>query len=136
MREILLAHARRYPNMESQDYMKLLYQSEFGPGHLVDAQGGRVLERLQEEFAQAVGEGYAPTQVVEDIGGGLCRFHLSPAALTVEELPLVQKCFSLSTHPRGNREGLWQKVGQLAGLCWKREIPLKSEELSLYQALY
>ncbi len=136
MREILLAHARRYPNMEPQDYMKLLYQSEFGPGHLVDAQDGKVLERLKEEFAQAAGEGYTPAQTVEDIGGGLCRFHLSPTALTAEELPLVQTCFSLSAHPRGSLEGLWQKVGQLAGLCWKGEIPLKKEELSLYQALY
>ena len=28
-------HARRYPLMAPQDFGKLAYQSEFGPGHMV-----------------------------------------------------------------------------------------------------
>ena len=33
--EILQTHAARYPLMQPQDYAKLLYQSEFGPRHLL-----------------------------------------------------------------------------------------------------
>lgn len=136
MREVILSHAGRYPDMEARDYMKLLYQSEFGPGHLISAQDGKVLEWLEKELAQAQEEGYAPAQPVEDIGGGLCRLHLDPSSLTREDLPLVQTCFALSARPRGSLEGLWHRVGQLAALCWEGEIPLKNEELSLYTALY
>lgn len=28
-------HAARYPRMEPQDFGKLIYQSEFGPGHFI-----------------------------------------------------------------------------------------------------
>lgn len=136
MRQAILAHAARYPDMAAQDYMKLLYQSEFGPGHLVSAQDGKVLEWLERELGQAREEGYAPPVPVEDIGGGLCRLHLDPRSLQAGDLPLLQTCFALSAHPRGSLAGLWHKAGELAGLCWKGEIPLKNEELSLYQALY
>ena len=45
----LRIHMRRYPQSEPQDWIKLLYQSEFGPGHFVEA--GRVLARLKSEMA-------------------------------------------------------------------------------------
>ena len=45
----LRIHMRRYPQSEPQDWIKLLYQSEFGPGHFVEA--GAVLARLKSEMA-------------------------------------------------------------------------------------
>ena len=72
LENILTLHARRYPAMEAADYIKLLYQSEFGPGHMVAE--GDALACLQTEFAQAEEEGYAPAYTIEAIGGGLCRF--------------------------------------------------------------
>ena len=38
-------HARRYPLMAPQDFGKLAYQSEFGPGHMV-SDPALALERL------------------------------------------------------------------------------------------
>ena len=35
MKEILLAHLKQYPQMQLQDVVKLLYQSEFGGGHMI-----------------------------------------------------------------------------------------------------
>ena len=35
LRAILLAHAKRYPLMQPQDAVKLIYQNEFGGGHLI-----------------------------------------------------------------------------------------------------
>ena len=51
LENILTLHARRYPAMEAADYIKLLYQSEFGPGHMVAE--GDALACLQTEFARA-----------------------------------------------------------------------------------
>ena len=101
MKRILSVHAQRYPLMEPWDYVKLLYQSEFGPGHLVEE--GDVLPGLQAEFIMAKGIGYAPPYLSEAIGGGLCRFHLDPHRLSPEDLPLLARCFALSARPRGSR---------------------------------
>ena len=35
MKTILLTHAARYPLMEPRDAVKLIYQNEFGGGHLI-----------------------------------------------------------------------------------------------------
>ena len=47
----LRIHMRRYPQSEPQDWIKLLYQSEFGPGHFVEA--GAVLARLKSGDGRA-----------------------------------------------------------------------------------
>ncbi len=134
LKTILPLHARRYPGMEPRDYVKLLYQSEFGPGHLV-AQG-EALERLQAELTQAGEEDYRPEYLSEAIGGGLCRFHLDPRRLTGDDLPLLERCFTLSARPRGSRRGLWQKLGELSGLAWGGALPLEAQELELFLTLY
>lgn len=134
LKNVLTLHAQRYPAMEVRDYVKLLYQSEFGPGHLVEA--GDALTALQDEFAQAREEGYAPEYAVEAIGGGLCRVHLDPRLLTGEDLPLLARCFARSARPRGSVEGLWKKLGLLTALTWTGELPLGRRELELFLALY
>lgn len=134
MKHILTLHARRYPAMEIRDYVKLLYQSEFGPGHLVEAE--EALEELGAELKQAAEEEYAPEYAVEAIGGGLCRAHLDPRLLTGEDLPLLSRCFTHSAYPRGSEAGLWEKLGELAGLAWTGELPLDPRELELFLAIY
>ena len=49
MREILIRHWEHYPRMEAQDLVKLIYQSEFGGGHLI-RDPGESLRRLQAEY--------------------------------------------------------------------------------------
>lgn len=131
---ILKLHARRYPAMESRDYAKLLYQSEFGPGHLVAE--GDALPFLREEFAREQTEGYVPAYTVEAIGDGLCRCHLDPKRLTEEDLPLLARCFALSARPRGSGRGLWEKLGLLSGLAWTGQLPLDCAELDDFLAEY
>ena len=36
MKEFLLDHLNKYPEMQFQDAVKLLFQIEFGPGHLIE----------------------------------------------------------------------------------------------------
>ena len=75
-RELLLAHAARYPFMEATDYAKLLYQSAFAGGHLI-ASREAALNRLADEINAPGGDGFAP--LTESIGGGLMRLYLAPA---------------------------------------------------------
>ena len=133
-RHILSLHAQRYPAMELRDYVKLLYQSEFGPGHPVDQE--EALESLKVEFAQAQKEGYAPEYAAEAIGGGLCRSHLDPRLLTMEDLSLLSQCFARSSHPRGTPAGFWSKLGELSAMAWSGELPLDPKELELFLDLY
>lgn len=134
LKNVLTLHAQRYPAMGARDYVKLLYQSEFGPGHLVES--GDALEELKAEFAQAREERYAPEYAVEAIGGGLCRVHLDPRRITEEDLSLLARCFALSARPRGREKGLWEKLGLLTGLAWDGELPIDPRELELFLALY
>lgn len=131
---LLELHAKRYPSMELRDYVKLLYQSEFGPGHL--AQAGDALSFLQEEFAQAEAEGYSPAYTAEAIGDGLCRFHLDPRRLAEEDLPLLARCFSLSARPRGAGRGLWRKLGVLSGLAQTGRLSLDPARLDAFLTEY
>ncbi len=54
LEDILLQHFDRYPQMQPQDAVKLIYQQEFGPGHLIKDEK-KALEYLRQEMA-GVGE--------------------------------------------------------------------------------
>ena len=71
---VLTEHIRRYPQMQLEDAVKLLYQRAFGGGHLVEA--GRALERIEMEW-----EAPAPadTPAYEPLGDRVGRLYLPPA---------------------------------------------------------
>lgn len=71
---ILGEHAGRYPLMEPADAVKLLYQSEFGGGHLI-ADREKSLERLREEYGRIPHNGQADP--AEELGGGMVRVMLA-----------------------------------------------------------
>ena len=76
LEDILLQHLERYPQMEPQDAVKLIYQQEFGPGHLIRDEK-KALEFLRQEMAGA-GEPLPGEALYESIGNGLCRLNLRP----------------------------------------------------------
>jgi len=85
MTEIFISHFARYPQMTAQDAVKLLYQSAFGPGHLIRDEAAALI-RLEEELAAT------PAQdgpLLEAIGGGYARLQLSAAKaqnLSIDEI--------------------------------------------------
>lgn len=111
MREILLDHFKRYPAMTPNDYIKLLYQSEFGGGHLI-ADPAAALVRLKGEL-EAMQSG-APATALEPIGGGLMRLHLQHVADLGLRPETVNGLFLCACEPRGTMEGLNAKLDQLA----------------------
>lgn len=74
LEEALRVHAARYPVMEPQDAVKLIYQSVFGGGHLI-ADRGASLRRLTREYRSVEQQSGHP--LWEDIGNGMVRVHLA-----------------------------------------------------------
>lgn len=88
MDEILLEHRDRYPGMDIQDEVKLLYQREFGGGHMI-ADEAESLARIKAEYQELVENGWqAVRDDREDIGGGLYRvsLHMLSKGLSPETL--------------------------------------------------
>lgn len=112
LERILLTHAERYPKMEPTDAVKLIYQNEFGGGHLIrDAQA--CLQYLRDEYAQV--EKNPAALCSEEIGNGLIRVHL--AALPPQALAQLGSAFlhSAAAH-RGALPGFLQKLALLCRL--------------------
>ncbi len=95
--EILREHRNRYPLMEPQDYGKLIFQSVFGPEHMV-VNRQMVREYMAEEFSGMTEN--ALSQVPEDIGNGLCRFPLC-ACPSMEAAELLTDLFVLTAKKDG-----------------------------------
>lgn len=128
LRGVLAEHAARYPLMQPQDAVKLIYQNEFGPGHLV-ADQSQGFAFFQKE--QAGAPSGAP--LFEPIGGGLCRIYLGPAAASGLAAETVYRMFlHCAGIPRGSKEGLEQK------LLWGMppEMPFSREALENYLKSY
>lgn len=86
--------------------VKLLYQHELGPGHMITNES-ESLQRLTAEWESLP---HSPSPFfAESIGNGLVRIHL--AALRRRELPVVNSMFCLTAnHTKGNRERFLQSL--------------------------
>lgn len=72
--EILDLHIRHYPKMTEQDLVKLIFQGEFGGGHLL-TDFDRCGEWIEREYRQT--KQLPDIPLYEDIGFGFARIQLS-----------------------------------------------------------
>ena len=117
MREILIRHWEHYPRMEAQDLVKLIYQSEFGGGHLI-RDPGESLRRLQAEYearewgaAEAQNGALAASgpdewKYVEPAGGGMCRIKLAALDLGLEAETLNRMFVRSAEEVKGSVSGM------------------------------
>ena len=134
MTHILLAHARRYPNMEPQDAVKLLYQSTFGGGHLITDEDA-CLRRLLAEYAATPQSPDLPLR--EDIGNGFCRVNL--AALDAHGCSpeqLGRDFIRSAATVHGSTDQFRQRLSLLADLTAAGRMPFSPDALSAYLAEY
>ena len=132
LEQILLAHARRYPAMEPTDAVKLIYQNEFGGGHLI-RNPEAALNYLRQEYDATAKNSAAIRH--EDIGGGILRIHLS--SLAPDELEALGQCFlaSASAH-RGNMESFLPKLALLRAITFAGAMPFDIRSLDAYLKAY
>ena len=132
LEQILLAHARKYPKMEPTDAVKLIYQNEFGGGHLIrDPEAA--LGYLRREYAAVAGNTAASLR--EDIGNGILRISLS--ALPETELERLGQCFlaSAAAH-RGSAEVFQRKLALLRAMTFLGSMPFDLQTLDAYLKAY
>ena len=132
LKDILIAHARRYPLMHPCDAVKLIYQNEFGGGHLIrDKQA--VLNYLRREYESVEKDSAMP--LYEDIGNGIVRVNL--AAVKPEDLDQLGRDFirSAAEHT-GTRERLLQKLDVLRQLTEAGHFGFGMIEMESYLSEY
>lgn len=130
LEQILKDHAARYPEMQAVDDLKLVYQNEFGGGHLVQ-NGEETRENILREQEAA-----APVEVpVEPIGNGLCRLHLG--STRPQEAGVIARLFAAaSAEVTGSSAGFVKKLALLRALCEEGALPLDAAQLDAALADY
>ena len=132
LRAILIAHAKRYPLMQPTDAVKLLYQNEFGGGHLIrDEQA--CLNYLRREYADLEKDPTVP--LYEDIGNGIIRVNL--AALKEDDLEQLGKAFidSAAKH-KGTLDSFLNKLEVLQTLTAEGVFAFGLDALNSYLSEY
>ena len=126
---ILEQHIARYPEMELTDAFKLVFQSEFGAGHLISDKE-KALEYLKQEW-----EGACPPfasekdkPMAEDIGGGFIRLNFRQAKNENIPLAIVNQLFMSSAEkPCGSLGGFKERLQALERLVWEKKTPFSME---------
>ena len=132
LKTVLIAHAKRYPLMQPCDAVKLIYQNEFGGGHLIrDEQA--CLNYLRREYDSVTEDSNAP--LYEEIGNGIVRVNL--AAVEPEDLEQLGRAFIRSAAERtGSTERFLQKLDVLRQLAAAGHFSFGMTELEYYLSGY
>lgn len=135
LRQVLLAHCARYPQMLLEDAVKLIYQNEFGPGHFVKNEEAS-LARLREEMQGFTSDFTAQGELFEDIGNGFSRLHLG-ALGGILSLETVNRFFVTSSRQNpGSWDRFEKKLELLVALCSEGLLPFSAEALASYLKKY
>jgi len=131
LRAILSEHVKKYPQMEVQDAVKLIYQNEFGPGHLL-ADLNRAKSYLKQEAQETRFDG-------EDeevfIGNGLVR--LNVCGLNETEMDeLVLKMEKTAKEHKGSLDLFIQKIDVLIQMKKEGYFLFSMDQLMRYLEEY
>ena len=130
MINLIKEHMKCYPKMEIQDVAKLLYQSEFGGGHLI-ADSEISLKRIQEEY-KTMSKEMIHSSDVEPIGDGMCRFYLTCLSKGMRAEVLNQIFVKSANSKTGTIEGLEAKLDMFYDACVKGVLPYAAEDVKAF----
>jgi len=125
---MILAQYKRYPLSQVSDILKLLYQSEFGCGHMVTDPADSLC--LIREETDRLPEPALDGAVFETIGSGYCRLYLR--ALRRDLLTSETLCAFLvytAGQPAGEAAGFEQKAAAFIALCEDKSLPFDAGEV-------
>ncbi len=133
IKQIILEHLKKYPESEITDIVKLVYQNEFGGGHLI-ADEEMSLKRILAELELIQFDPEKP--LTEDIGNGIVRVNLSAINGKISA-ETINKCFILSAKEiTGTAEGFEAKISEIFDLCKDGLTPFNEKELTEYIKKY
>ncbi len=134
LKDILSAHFAAYPQMEPQDAVKLIYQNEFGPGHLL-GKGDKSMQRLRAEMLSLQPGKKEP--LYEAIGNGLCRLNLRPClekGIPAEDIHALFAEAARTT--QGDLKEFRKKLRELIEMAEADETPFDAGMLDWYLIEY
>lgn len=134
---VLLTHIKEFPLMEPTDAVKLAYQNEFGPAHMISDLKGAA-EMIERERA-IVGTTNAP--LFSSIGNGYARFNLSSYDANGFSTSLIARVFAASvkestTDTKGTMGGFLKKIDMIRDLSRDGVFSFTVAELDGYLAEY
>ena len=122
---ILIDQITRYPASTLQDFCKLLYQNEFGCGHLVSDLPA-CIDRIRTERTATAD---AAAHRIESIGNGFCRLYLS----SEDWDEAVGRIFAASASRRtGSAKGFFEKIELLKALCNDGSLPFAASDVDVF----
>lgn len=134
LRDILSAHFAAYPAMRPEDAVKLVYQNEFGPGHMIGDER-KCLARLEKEMAALPSRAGEP--LYESIGGGLCRLNLRPCAARGIPPEDINRLFcDTGRSVQGDQKQFLKKLRELTAMAEADETPFLPAELDYFLILF
>ena len=131
MIEIIKEHLQKYSQMQIQDIAKLLYQSEFGGGHLI-ADANRSLERIRAEYEALDDCDKTAEMKYESIGDGMYRVHLSCLTEAVSAELLNRMFVASANHRKGTVKGLEEKIAACLKVCEAGEMPFSCDDMKAH----
>ena len=132
LRAILITHAKRYPLMQPRDAVKLIYQNEFGGGHLIRDEEA-CLNYLRREYADL--EKDPTASMYEDIGNGIVRVNL--VAVREEDLEqLGQDFIASAAKHKGTLDSFLNKLEVLQTLTTEGMFAFDLDALNTYLSEY
>ena len=134
LRDILTLHASLYPKMRPCDAVKLIYQNEFGGGHLI-RDPEESLAYIKAEYERTPRRCDAPFTV--PIGRGIVRVDLSALDIEVLSLDRLNEIFVESSRAvTGNMDSLHAKLDVLRILTRIGTFAFDECELEAYLSEY
>jgi uridine kinase len=133
LRYILETHAARYPLMAPRDAVKLMYQNEFGCGHMVEGES-ESLKALIGETAEAFADGHVLP--FEDIGNGYARINLLSAGTGGVSSEMINRMFVLSSRRSGCLHCFIEKLDILRDAAAEGIFAFSESELEAYLESY
>lgn len=131
----LLEQSSRYPELQAQDLVKAMYQSEFGCGHFVSERGFAWLEDELNACQMPV-NGQKPP-LVEPLRGGFCRIHLQSLADNGISSRTLFRLFELSAmRSNGNMKAFLQQLTELERMATNGLFPLHTKDIHAFVGEY
>ena len=129
---VLKNHASRYPLMQPTDAVKLIYQNEFGGGHLIRDEEA-CLNYLLREYEAVTPDPGMP--LYESIGNGIVRVNL--AAVKPEDLEQLGRDFiSSAARHKGTIDRFLSKLEVLRALTAESIFAFDLSTLNAYLSEY
>lgn len=127
MINILKNHLSAYPDMQIQDVAKLLYQSEFGGGHMI-SDSEKSLKWIQNDYAALNPDILERMLRVENIGDGIYRIYLSNLNYGLRAEVLNEMFVRSANTRKGSIDGLVRKINLFLQACHNHELSFSEME--------